>query len=73
MNSVTQTGAVSLTAATLAPYVQWGLDGFPQPAPDGLALLIAASALTIAHAAYAFVKWKWFTPKPSTQEQSPHA
>ena len=73
MNSVTQTGAASLSAAALAPYVQWGLDGFPHPAPESLSLFIAASVLTVAHAAYAVAKWKWFTPKSSTQEQPPHA
>ena len=67
MNSVTQTGAVSISAVTLSPYIQWILNGHHSPPPDGLSLLIAAAGITATHAVYAFVKWKWFTPK---QEQA---
>ena len=70
MNSVTQTGAVSATAVTLAPYFQWALDGFPHSAPQGLALLLAAAAITAAHGAYVFAQWKFTKPK---QESAPHA
>lgn len=63
MNSVTVTGASTVTAATLAPYAQWALDGFHGAAPQGLAYLIAAGAITASHAVYSFVKWKWFSPK----------
>jgi hypothetical protein len=55
------TGAISLSAATLAPYVQWLAFHGPQPADA--AMLISAVLITAGHAVYAFVKWKWFTPK----------
>lgn len=58
-----QTGGLMVSAVTLEPYVQWALNGFAKPAPDGLALLLAGAALTAAHGIYAFVKWKWFNPK----------
>ncbi|MGB8422167.1 hypothetical protein [Paraburkholderia sp.] len=52
MNSTSSivTGGVTITAATLVPLVQWGVNGFPHPAPDGIPYLIAAGLVTGAHA-----------------------
>jgi hypothetical protein len=54
MNSTSSvvTGGVTVTAATLVPLVQWAINGFPHPAPDGIPYLIAAGVVTGAHALY---------------------
>lgn len=46
------TGGVTLSAATLVPLVQWAMNGFPRPIPDGIPLLIAAGLITGGHALY---------------------
>lgn len=50
------TGGVTVTAATLAPLVTWGLNGFPHPVPDSVPYLIAAVAVTIGHAIFNVVQ-----------------
>jgi hypothetical protein len=49
------TGGVTLSAATLVPFVSWALGGFPQPIPESIPYLIAAALLTVGHAAYNMV------------------
>lgn len=44
------TGGTTITAATLAPMLQWLLAGCPSPIPDGLPYLVAALFVTGAHA-----------------------
>ena len=47
------TGGVTVSAAALAPLVQWALDGFPAGHyPSDAPLLIAAGLITIGHAVY---------------------
>ena len=46
------TGGVTVSAATLAPLVNWALGGFPQPIPESVPYLITAAILTIGHAIY---------------------
>jgi hypothetical protein len=46
------TGGVTVTAATLVPFVQWAISGFPHPVPPDVPYLIAAALVTGAHAAY---------------------
>ncbi|WP_124661140.1 hypothetical protein [Burkholderia sp. Bp8998] len=52
MNQVSSlvTGGTTITAATLAPMLQWLLAGCPLPIPDSLPYLIAALIVTGAHA-----------------------
>lgn len=50
MNSSVVTGGVTLSAATLAPYVQWLM--FHGTQPIDAPLLIAAAIITGAHALY---------------------
>jgi len=44
------TGGTTITAATLAPMLQWLLAGCPLPVPDSLPYLVAALFVTGAHA-----------------------
>lgn len=52
MNQVSSlvTGGTTITAATLAPMLQWLLAGCPLPIPDSLPYLVAALIVTGAHA-----------------------
>ncbi|HDR9123307.1 TPA: hypothetical protein QDB31_000285 [Burkholderia vietnamiensis] len=52
MNQVSSlvTGGTTITAATLAPMLQWLLAGFPLPIPESLPYLVAALIVTGAHA-----------------------
>ncbi|WP_234744907.1 hypothetical protein [Burkholderia sp. WTPI3] len=52
MNQVSSlvTGGTTITAATLAPMLQWLLAGCPSPIPDSLPYLVAALLVTGAHA-----------------------
>ena len=50
--SVTTTAATAMSATQIAPFVQWALAGFPAPAPDNVAMIIAAGVIVAAHAAY---------------------
>ena len=52
------TGGVTVTAATLVPYVNWALHGFQQPIPDGAPYLIAAALVTAGHLIYNVLKAK---------------
>lgn len=54
MNKISSivTGGVTLSAVQLAPLVQWAINGFPKPVPDGTPLLIAAGIVTGAHLLY---------------------
>jgi uncharacterized membrane protein YidH (DUF202 family) len=62
-NTIAQTGAVTFSAVTLEPYVQWALDGFHGSAPSGLALLLAAGGITAVHALGRWANVKWFSKK----------
>ncbi|MBU9608260.1 hypothetical protein LGN12_12935 [Burkholderia multivorans] len=52
MNQVSSlvTGGTTITAATLAPMLQWLLAGCPLPIPESLPYLVAALIVTGAHA-----------------------
>lgn len=52
MNQVSSlvTGGTTITAATLAPMLQWLLAGCPLPIPESLPYLVAALLVTGAHA-----------------------
>ena len=49
------TGGVTVSAVTLAPLVGWALNGFPQPVPDSVPLVLAAAIITVGHGAYNLV------------------
>ena len=49
------TGGVTVSAVTLAPLVGWALNGFSQPVPDSVPLVLAAAIITVGHAAYNLV------------------
>ncbi len=51
-SSSVSTGAATVTAASLEPYVSWALNGFPNPMPETLPYFIAACIITIGHALY---------------------
>jgi hypothetical protein len=50
------TAGVTVSAASLAVFVQWALNGFPHPIPPEVPYLIAAGLVTGAHASYNLVK-----------------
>lgn len=52
MNQVSSlvTGGTTITAATLAPMLQWLLAGCPLPIPESLPYLVAALIVTGVHA-----------------------
>lgn len=60
MNKVSSavTGAVTISAAALVPYVQWALNGGHGPLPDGSALMISSAIVTAAHYAYNYLQSK---------------
>ena len=43
------TGGVTVTAATIIPFVNWGLTGFTAPPPETAPYLIAAALVTVIH------------------------
>lgn len=49
------TGGVTISAVTLSPLVAWALNGFPQPVPDSVPLVLAAAIITVGHGAYNIV------------------
>ncbi len=47
------TGGVTITAATLIPFVNWAIGGFDRAhIPEGVPYLIAAALITVGHALY---------------------
>ncbi|WP_145956722.1 hypothetical protein [Burkholderia pseudomallei] len=52
MNQISSlvTGGTTITAATIAPMLQWLLAGCPLPIPESLPYLVAALLVTGAHA-----------------------
>ena len=56
------TGGLTVSAATLVPLVQWGLNGFPHPIPESVPYVIAAAIVTVGHALYNYA-----TKKPLTE------
>lgn len=53
--AVTTTTAGVMSAASLAPLVQWGLTGFHGAPPDGTSLVIAALVIVAVHSAQKLV------------------
>jgi hypothetical protein len=49
-------GGVTIGATTLTPYVQWAMDGFPRPVPNGTAPLLASLLVAGLHALYSYGK-----------------
>jgi len=66
MNQVSSlvTGGTTITAATLAPMLQWLLAGCPLPIPESLPYLVAALIVTGTHA---LGNW-WVNRQPSKTE-----
>jgi hypothetical protein len=62
MASSVVTGGVTISAATLAPLVEWCLNGCPHPIPDSVPFLIAAAIITVAHAVYNIAQAKLGLP-----------
>ena len=47
--SSTTTGAIGLSAASLVPLIQWGLNGFVKPVPQEIPLLLAVLLVAGGH------------------------
>ena len=62
-NSAVVTGGVAVTAATLEPVINWSLNGFPHPIPEGVPFLVAAGIITAVHALYNLCVLKGWFPK----------
>ncbi|MFX1761447.1 hypothetical protein PWP93_02400 [Paraburkholderia sp. A1RI-2L] len=64
MNQVSSlvTGGTTITAATIAPMLQWLLAGCPLPIPEGLPYLVAALIVTGAHAV-----GNWWVSRPAVK------
>lgn len=61
------TGGVTVTAATLIPFVNWALGGFDRAhVPEGVPYLIAAAAITAAHAIYNLAAARLSKSQPTT-------
>ena len=61
------TGGVTVSAATLVPLVTWALAGFPQPIPDSVPYLIAATIVTGGHALYNLVATRSIGQPPEVE------
>lgn len=56
--TVVVTAAATMTAASLAPAIDWLLNGCPKPVPGGVALTMAAVLIIAAHGVQkAFTAW----------------
>lgn len=59
------TTATAMTAAQVAPVIQWAWAHCPSPIPDGVALTLAAVVLIIIHWGYRAVASLIPGPKPA--------
>jgi hypothetical protein len=74
------TGGVTITAATLIPFVTWAIGGFDRAhVPEGVPYLIAAALITVGHGLYNIAASRFYksvasqpagpsAPSPSTQQ-----
>lgn len=62
------TGGVTVSAATFAPLVSWGLTGFHTPVPEDVPFLISAVIITICHALYNRYSYPPSPPTPKVPE-----
>jgi hypothetical protein len=59
------TSAVTFSATALVPAIQWAAAGFPQPVPDGVAILIGAALVSLGHAAYNTIQSRLAAKNPN--------
>lgn len=74
--AVVVTTAGTMTTASLADVIQWGLSGFPHPVPQSVALAIAAGLISLGHLLYHVIAVRYAgavpADPPATTQETTH-